>query len=37
MQICVNVETWFSGGLVVSFTDKYGAEYRGALLQRTEE
>ena len=35
MQICVDVETTFPGGLVVSCTDEYGVEYRGALLKRT--
>lgn len=37
MQIHVNVESWFAGGVVVSFTDEYGVEYRGALLKRTEK
>lgn len=36
-QICVRVESWFSAGVVVSFVDQYGVEYRGALLKRTNE
>lgn len=37
MQIPVSVETVFTGGFVVSFTDEYGVEYRGALLKLTDK
>ena len=34
-KVWVDVETAFSDGLVVSFTDECGEEYRGALLRQT--
>ena len=33
----VRVESWFTAGVVVSYTDQYGVEYRGALLKSTDE
>ena len=36
-EISVQVDSWFSAGVVVSFVDEYGVEYRGALLKRTGE
>lgn len=36
-ELRVTVESWFPGGVVVSFIDEVGAEYRGALLKRTNE
>jgi hypothetical protein len=36
-DLFVSVESWFSGGVVVSFTDEFGVEYRGALLKGKDE
>ncbi len=33
-SVCVDIETVFQEGVVVSFTDGEGVEYRGALLQQ---
>ena len=34
VMLCVDLETTFQGGFVVSFTDSEGTEYRGALLRQ---